>query len=406
MSSENRLISAVHTVARVLSTTVNLDEALKRTLQASMEAVDASGGSILIHNQRTRELVFRHVVGEKAEELQGIAIPDSKGIAGQVFQTAQAQVDDDVRKNPTWGGEVDDDVVTSNMVTVPVTYPTGERLGVIQVVNKRSGCFTDEDLTVLEIVSSISAMSFQNSELSDQTTRLAVLQHVGSIAHDVKNKTLVIGMSLDTLQPQLEGLCDRLRSIATDEEVASIQADISEYLDMIRVNANDATRYTRFLADMAKGKEIEVCIEPSNLVAAVTHPFGGLQKNAEAAGIVLKAVYDEEFAIPCDTFLIERAVFNLINNALPETPPGGTITVEVWQEEPRWAVIEVRDTGRGMPKRILDSILDGNATSTKAGGTGLGTKMVKSVAEAHSGEFEGESQEGKGTAFRIKLPLT
>ena len=69
------------------------------------------------------------------------------------------------------------------------------------------------------------------------------------------------------------------------------------------------------------------------------------------------------------------------------------------------AVVEVCDTGRGMPTSLLHRILQGNATSTKPGGSGIGTMIVKKVAEIHRGALEGESAEGVGTTFRLRLPL-
>jgi len=112
-----------------------------------------------------------------------------------------------------------------------------------------------------------------------------------------------------------------------------------------------------------------------------------------------------------DKFLVERAVFNLVNNAIPETPEGGQITVRIGAQTEgefphgRYMEIEVRDTGCGMPARVLERILRGDAKSTKPGGTGLGTRIVYNAVTAHNGVFEGESEEGRGTTFRIKLPL-
>lgn len=63
------------------------------------------------------------------------------------------------------------------------------------------------------------------------------------------------------------------------------------------------------------------------------------------------------------------------------------------------------DTGRGMPPEIRDSLFSARAVSRKAGGTGLGTKIVKDVVEAHKGQITVESEIGVGTTFHIRLPL-
>jgi signal transduction histidine kinase len=112
-----------------------------------------------------------------------------------------------------------------------------------------------------------------------------------------------------------------------------------------------------------------------------------------------------------DRFQVERAVYNLVNNAIPETLAGGTVTVAVDAKldgrfpDGGFVEIVVADTGRGMPADVLERILRGDPKSTKPGGTGLGTRIVHNAVAAHRGVFEGESAEGTGTTFRLKLPL-
>jgi signal transduction histidine kinase len=65
----------------------------------------------------------------------------------------------------------------------------------------------------------------------------------------------------------------------------------------------------------------------------------------------------------------------------------------------------VEDTGQGMPTEIRDSLFTARAISRKAGGTGLGTKIVKDVVDAHGGRISVASTEGVGTTFQIRIPL-
>jgi signal transduction histidine kinase len=101
-----------------------------------------------------------------------------------------------------------------------------------------------------------------------------------------------------------------------------------------------------------------------------------------------------------------NALYNLINNAIPEVSPGGTITVAA-KEEPIGVGLHVtvQDNGKGMPPEIRDTLFTPAAKSSKQGGTGLGTKIVKDVVDAHHGTITVESQLGVGTTFHIYLPL-
>ena len=101
-----------------------------------------------------------------------------------------------------------------------------------------------------------------------------------------------------------------------------------------------------------------------------------------------------------------NALYNLINNAIPEVAPGGTITVST-KEEPVGVglLVSIEDTGKGMSPEVRDTLFTAAAKSSKPGGTGLGTKIVKDVVVAHHGRITVESKLGVGTTFHLYLPL-
>ena len=103
-----------------------------------------------------------------------------------------------------------------------------------------------------------------------------------------------------------------------------------------------------------------------------------------------------------------NALYNLINNAIPETPAGGRISLHgrVIEDEPAPQLeIRVRDTGHGMPEHIRKSLFTDHTETTKVGGTGLGTRIVRNVVDAHHGTISVHSEEGRGTEFVIRIPM-
>ena len=110
--------------------------------------------------------------------------------------------------------------------------------------------------------------------------------------------------------------------------------------------------------------------------------------------------------INADERRLFNALYNLVNNAIPEVPAGGKVTVAA-REEPIGIGLHimVSDTGKGMPPEIRDALFTPATKSSKSGGTGLGTKIVKDVVDAHHGKITVESQLGEGTTFHIHLPL-
>ena len=98
--------------------------------------------------------------------------------------------------------------------------------------------------------------------------------------------------------------------------------------------------------------------------------------------------------------------YNLLNNAIPEVPSGGSVTVKGRVEpESKLLVFSVADTGRGMSLEVRESLFTNRVISRKHGGTGLGTRIVKDVVDAHGGWIKVESEEGKGTTFVFGLPF-
>ena len=111
-------------------------------------------------------------------------------------------------------------------------------------------------------------------------------------------------------------------------------------------------------------------------------------------------------AIQADARRMFNVFYNLINNALSEVPPGGSISIRGEHEPDSGTVcISVKDTGPGMPPEIRDRLFREGVISRKAGGTGLGTKIVKDVIDAHGGRIRVESELGHGTTFFITLPI-
>jgi signal transduction histidine kinase len=112
-----------------------------------------------------------------------------------------------------------------------------------------------------------------------------------------------------------------------------------------------------------------------------------------------------------DAKLIHSAIYNLVNNAIPETPEGGRISVATsWVEEgsfPEGGYVQVvvADTGRGMKEEVRSRLFTDRAVSTKPGGTGLGTRIVRRAVEAHGGTVSVASELDKGSEFTLRLPL-
>ncbi len=110
----------------------------------------------------------------------------------------------------------------------------------------------------------------------------------------------------------------------------------------------------------------------------------------------------------CDQQLLERVVMNLIGNALKFTPKGGAIAVMAGSAGPREIEFSVRDTGPGIPKHALQSVFgkfEQVPGQQSRSGYGLGLAICKKIVELHNGKIWVESEEGKGSNFKFRIPL-
>jgi heavy metal sensor kinase len=130
---------------------------------------------------------------------------------------------------------------------------------------------------------------------------------------------------------------------------------------------------------------------------------------AEDKGISVACQARDGVTVEGDRARIKQVVVNLLDNAIKYTPSGGSIRLEV-QARDHKAVLDVVDTGMGIPSEALPHVFDrffrvDKARSRDIGGAGLGLAIVKSICIAHDGRVEVESRENQGSRFRVELPL-
>ncbi|MFD8665828.1 sensor histidine kinase [Streptomyces microflavus] len=139
------------------------------------------------------------------------------------------------------------------------------------------------------------------------------------------------------------------------------------------------------------------------------------QARAETAGVTLTVVAGAAPVLHADPVRLRQAVGNLVSNAVRHTPAGGKVTLRAYGEGPgsgpgpEVVVIEVADTGTGIPAADLPYVFDRfwraeKSRSRRTGGSGLGLAIVRKLAEAHGGTAGATSTEGQGSAFALRLP--
>lgn len=396
---------------------------IQATLQIALEVLRAAAGTVFLHNPQEDTLVFQYVIGGAGADILGKSIPASAGVAGRVFRTGQPELVKDVEYDPDHL-KAKPNLVTSyqtkSMMTVPVKRTSGTPIGVMQVMNP-SVPFSQHDLEVLEVLAAQAATGIEHARLLEAQRNAEIGNRVGEIAHDIKNMMTPIESGVMTLHPMLTDMFERVSGLVEDcpegeswgREIADATAGVgglySWLLDDLLTAAQRVRRRTQYIAGMVKGTLPPPVFERGNLNEVVNDVVKTLVRTAKDKGLSLRTELDHSLPpILFDYDRIYDCLYNLVNNALPETPAGGSVTVRTQAPAPDGDTlcIQVIDTGRGIPEEIRKKLFTSQAVSTKVGGTGLGTSVSARVAREHGGYISVESEVGKGSTFTIRLPLT
>ena len=243
-----------------------------------------------------------------------------------------------------------------------------------------------EEMDILQTIADQVASSLLNIKLSERLRRAGELEAFQTLAaffvHDLKNLASKLSLMLKNLpvhfdnpefrndalrlisqsSDQVENICSRLSSLGEKLEIRSVETDLNQLVT-------------------------------ATLAALNGLPGGSLVQNLNPAP---KLFVDPE--------QIQKVLTNMILNAVDAVGEKGEICISTVSRD-GWVELGVSDTGCGISKEYMDECLFRPFKTTKPQGTGIGLFQSKMIVEAHNGVIEVESQEGRGSTFRVLLPI-
>jgi len=216
---------------------------------------------------------------------------------------------------------------------------------------------------------------------------------VGNVAHELRTPLTGLKLMLETLIEDDEATTRAYFYPRIANEIERLIELVEHFLDLTRAGIERAP-LRRIDTDLAE---------------VVGGPLDTLEPRLRKAQVRL--IRDLE-STPCiiDPGRIAQVLVNLVENALRHTPAHGEITVRT-RVDHAWAILEVSDTGSGIPYRDLPRIFErlyvvDRARARDMGGLGIGLALVKASVEAHGGSVHVESELGAGSRFTVMLPRT
>lgn len=211
----------------------------------------------------------------------------------------------------------------------------------------------------------------------------------GGLAHEIKNPLSTVQLNLQLLAEDLTP--DNPAYPRIVNRLKTVQKETSRLRDIL----DDFLRYAG---------QLELDRQPTDLNELLEElvDFFLPQAQQQRAKVRLRRA-DQPLVAAVDPRLIKQAVLNLMLNALQAMPEGGDLILSASKEDGA-ALIDIIDTGKGIPPEAIDKIFQAYYTSKK-GGTGLGLAMTQRIIKEHGGELSVTSEMGKGSDFRLRLPL-
>jgi len=275
----------------------------------------------------------------------------------------------------------------------------GRALRPVDVMSKTAEHISIQDLNErLPVPQTGDALQRLSESMNHMLGRLrdsvqASQRFLADASHELRTPLTIVKCELEEIvsSPQSTPVvADRVGSVL--EEVEQLKHLVEGLLVLSRLDTGEAQREM-------------VCFDLAELVTTTAEQ---MRLVAEDGGIALVFSDLQSAPVQGDRARLKQVVVNLLDNALKYTPRGGTVTLKTLRSGRR-AVLQVRDTGIGIPNSALAHIFErfyrvDNARSRDSGGVGLGLSIVKAICSAHGAEIEVDSTPGVGSCFRIRFP--
>lgn len=379
-------LKTLQKVSQTLASELNLTKLLRGIIHSAVEILNATTGSLLIWDHNDDTLVFAVTEGAEGQKLENHRISTRDGIAGWIFTYRQPVIVDDVRKDGRFFSAIDESLGhhTTSLIGVPL-MTKGEMIGIIEVLNKKSGeKFDDHDLEMLSALASHAAIAIKNARLyhalREERDRIVAIEEqvrkrLARDLHDGPAQTLAsMLMSIDfirqaqkkdpsqveaelesleqaakkTLQ-QVRNMLFELRPVVLEAE--GLEAALRAYVERLReVDEMPIHSSLKGLKERVPPKVEEV------IFAIVQEALGNIRKHAQARNVWLT---------------VARS--------------GGALTVMI------------KDDGIGFDKQEV-----GKSYATKGS---LGLLNIRERAEMLGGRASIKSRPGKGASVTLVVPL-
>jgi len=370
-----------------------LDELLDKVLNAIVSVIKLNNASIYVLDKRGGQYFARRSIGIGIKR----SLPENDDIIKQLASRKEAVMYDEVSKA---SGNISGFMKEIGAAIIFPIITKDEIVGFLCLGEKLSGeVYSDEDIDLLTTLCNQMGVSIENAMLYEdaleaqkklyQADKLATVGALAAgLAHEIKNPIAAI-----------KGFSQLIDRAVTENDAETIK----DFKDVVPRQLDRINEIVEKLLTLSKPPKLEK--KKVDINALLVEIVRLVEKQALKQRVEIVKSFEDLSQTLADPEQLTQAFLNLILNAIQSMPDGGQIEIRTRFMGTDRIVVEIIDNGMGIPKEKRLKIFDPFYT-TKTGGSGLGLSVTQKIIIDHHGKIEVESEVGKGSAFKIVLPIT
>ncbi len=396
MNASQERLEALFAIATEISSTLQLEEVLHRVVAHACRLMEARVSSLLLIDKEAGTLRPAATHGASEEYL---AQPDREvatSLTGEVIQTGRPLYIIDVREEMQYRmAELARREGLCTLLSVPLRTKTAV-IGVLNVYTAEPRCFDDNDMRLLTLLASQSAIAIENATLHRdemearerlrQSEKLAALGKLSAgLAHELRNPLNTVSMLVYAMSQEMD-----------------VNGPFNADLQVVQGELRRMTLLIEQFLEFARPKPPHFQRDRLDEIVEETLLLIGPEARTRRVSIY-KEIEKDLPRVWVDGTQMKQVYLNLLLNALQAMPTGGKLTVRIHVSGGS-LLTAITDEGGGILPEVRANLFQPFFT-TKSGGTGLGLSISQRILEGHNGQIRLFSQPGIGTTVVVRLPL-
>ncbi|MEP7028056.1 MAG: ATP-binding protein [Candidatus Eisenbacteria bacterium] len=408
---QRRRLAALLDISRIVASSLDPTTIFEIVADKMSDLVGATEVTIFMldESQQTLRPMVARVEAPYHEDVMRMVLKVGEGITGVVAQTGIGEIIGHAEIDPraAFVSGTPQDEITS-LVCVP--FSVRDRVaGVITLSRNGINQFLPEDFEIVTIFAGHCSVAIANARLyadlrgafeelhatQTQLVQSAKLNALGEMASGVAH-------DFNNLLAAILGRTQLLLSRATEPE-------LRRSLELIEQTAQDGAQTVRRIQEFTRVR-LDAVFDEVDLnrilldVVELTRPSWQSQAKARGVAIEVEPALDSKLPVAGNASELREVFTNLVLNAVDAMPEGGTLRLTTCDDVDR-VIVEVADTGHGMPAETQARCFDPFFTTKTVKGTGLGLSVAYGIVSRHQGTISVESNAGRGTTFRLTFPV-